>query len=458
VNESRAARRGFVFVTIIRRVILRSRHVVTPHGIRPASIHIRDGAIDRVAEFDDASDDVQDFGELTLMPGVVDSHVHVNEPGRTEWEGFETATHAAAAGGVTTIVDMPLNSIPATTSVAALEAKVHALHGKCRVDVALWGGAVPGNVDQLRPMLDAGARGFKCFLVDSGVPEFGCLDAAEVEAALNALRGTGAPLLVHAELPEHIHPPAGDARSYASYLASRPAKAEDDAIALVFALARKTGTHAHIVHLSSANGLEALRLARKTGVPFTAETTPHYLYFDAEAIPDAATEFKCAPPIREHANREELWRGIEEGLFNAIVSDHSPCTPELKRMQEGDIARAWGGIASLQLSLSIVWTEAKRRKIAFEAIAMLMTTGPATLAGLGHRKGKLAPGYDADIIAFDPKERFVVKTEHVQHRHKVTPYAGETLTGVVHATFVRGQKVWEDGRHLGDAIGEWIRR
>ena len=436
-------------------MILRSRNVVTPEGTRAVSIHINDGVIARIADFDDASGAI-DYGELTLMPGVVDSHVHVNEPGRTEWEGFETATHAAAAGGVTTIVDMPLNSIPATTSVAAVEAKVHALHGKCRVDVALWGGAVPGNVDQLRPMLDAGVRGFKCFLVDSGVPEFGNLDAVEVEAALNALHGTGAPLLVHAELPEHIHAPEGDARAYASYLASRPAKAEDDAIALMFALVRKTGTHTHIVHLSSANGLEALRLARKTGVPLTAETTPHYLYFGAEDVPDAATEFKCAPPIREHSNREELWRGVEEGLFNAIVSDHSPCTPELKRMQEGDIARAWGGIASLQLSLSIVWTEAKRRKIAFEKIASLMTSGPATLAGLGHRKGKLAAGYDADIVAFDPKARFVVKTDDIQHRHKVTPYAGETLNGVVRATYVRGHKVWEDGRHLGNAIGEWI--
>jgi allantoinase len=441
---------------IIVAVILRSRNVVTPDGIRAASIHINDGVIERIGELDDGAA-AEDFGELTLMPGVVDSHVHVNEPGRTEWEGFETATHAAAAGGVTTIVDMPLNSIPPTTSVDALEAKVHALYGKCRVDVALWGGAVPGNADQLQPMLDAGVRGFKCFLVDSGVPEFGCLDAAGLEAALEALRETAAPLLVHAELPEHIHAPAGDTRSYASYLESRPRQAEDDAIALVFALARKTGTHAHIVHLSSANGLDVIRLARKTGVPLTAETTPHYLYFDAEGVPDGATEFKCAPPIRERSNREELWRGIEEGLFNAIVSDHSPCTPELKRMQEGDIARAWGGIASLQLSLSIVWTEARRRKIAFEKIASLMTTGPATLAGLGDRKGKLAAGYDADIVVFDPSAHFVVQTDDIQHRHKVTPYAGETLNGVVHATYVRGHKVWQDGQHLGNAIGEWVR-
>jgi allantoinase len=443
---------------IIRRVMLRSRNVVTPQGIRPATIHVNDRVIERVGDFDDIAEPFEDYGDLTLMPGVVDSHVHVNEPGRTEWEGFETATRAAAAGGVTTIVDMPLNSIPPTTSVASLQTKVHALHGKCRVDVALWGGAVPGNAGELQAMLDAGACGFKCFMVESGVPEFGHLDARGMEEALNALYGTGAPLLVHAELPEHIHAPAGDDRFYASYLATRPGVAEDEAITLVYELARKTGTHAHIVHLSSANGLETLRRARDEQVPLTAETTPHYLYFDAESVPDGAAEFKCAPPIRGHANREELWQGIEEGLLTAIVSDHSPCTPELKRMEEGDIARAWGGIASLQFGLPIVWTEAKQRGIAFGKIVDLMTTGPAALTGLGHRKGTLAAGYDADIIVFDPEARFVVRAEHVQHRHKVTPYAGETLTGVVHATYVRGQKVWEDGTFPGNAIGEWIRR
>jgi allantoinase len=441
-------------------VILRSRNVVTPQGIRPAAIHIHDRLIERVSDFDSVPADVpiEDYSDLTIMPGIVDSHVHVNEPGRTEWEGFETATRAAAAGGVTTIVDMPLNSIPPTTSVAALEAKIHALQGKCRVDVALWGGAVPGNAGALRPMLNAGACGFKCFLVDSGVPEFGNLDARGLEEALKELRGTGAPLLVHAELGEHLRAAAGDDRSYASYLATRPRAAEDAAIELVYALARKTKTHAHIVHLSSANGLEALRRARDEKVPLTAETTPHYLFFDAERVPDGATEFKCAPPIRDHANREELWRGIEEGLLIAIVSDHSPCTPELKRMVEGDIARAWGGIASLQFGLSIVWTEARRRGIALERIVRLMTMGPATLAGLDDRKGTLAAGYDADIIVFDPDAQFVVKTEQVEHRHKVTPYAGETLTGAVRATYVRGNKVWEDGRHLGNAVGEWVRR
>jgi allantoinase len=440
-------------------MILRSRNVVTPQGIRPAAIHVHGAVIERVGDYDDVPENaaVDDYGALMLMPGVVDSHVHVNEPGRTEWEGFETATHAAAAGGVTTIVDMPLNSIPPTTSVAALETKVHALHGKCRVDVALWGGAVPGNAGQLRAMLDAGVCGFKCFLVDSGVPEFGHLDANGLEEALKALRGTGAPLLVHAELPEHLRAPAGHARSYASYLATRPHEAEDKAIELVYDLSRKTGTHAHIVHLSSASGLDTLRRAREARVPLTAETTPHYLYFDAERVPDGATEFKCAPPIRERANRDALWREINEGLFHAIVSDHSPCAPELKRMDEGDIAKAWGGIASLQFGLSIVWTEAKRRGVEFEKIVELMTIGPARLARLDKRKGRLAAGYDADIVVFDPEGHFVVRTELVQHRHKVTPYAGETLTGIVKETFVRGHKVWEDGRHLGGPVGEWVR-
>jgi allantoinase len=444
--------------------IIRSHSVVIDEGIRPATVHIRDGRIERIGAYDEVSEDapVTDYGDLTVMAGLVDSHVHVNEPGRTEWEGFETATHAAAAGGVTTIVDMPLNSIPPTTSVEALRIKVEAMQGKCRIDVALWGGAVPGNASQFSAMLDAGAVGFKCFLVESGVQEFGHLDANGLEEAMLALRGTGAPLIVHAELPGPIEEAqtslSGDRRSYRRYLASRPAAAEDQAIVLVHELARKTGTHAHIVHLSSAGGLDILRRARETAVPLTAETTPHYLYFEAESVPDGATELKCAPPIREHANRERLWRGLEEGLLSAIVSDHSPCTPELKRMSTGDIEQAWGGIASLQFGLPIVWTEARRRGVSLETIARLMSAGPAKLAGLGGRKGTLAPGYDADLVVWDPDRRFVVQPEKVEHRHKVTPYAGRELWGVVSATYVRGRKVWDDGNHLGNPIGEWIQR
>src|ERR1700682_2892928 len=334
--------------------ILRSRHVVAGARTAPATIHIHDGRIERVGDYDDVPDGapIDDHGDLVLLPGVVDSHVHVNEPGRTEWEGFETATRAAAAGGVTTIVDMPLNSIPPTTSVAALFAKVAAMEGKCRVDVGLWGGAVPGNDGALGAMLGEGVFGFKCFLVDSGVREFGHLDEEGLARALAALHETGAPLLVHAELPGPIARAGetlqGAATSYRRWLDSRPHQAEDEAIALVDHHVRASGAAAHIVHLSSADALDIIRRARDEGIGLTAETTPHYLYFAAESIPDGAPEYKCAPPIRESENRERLWGALTDGTIVAVVSDHSPCTPELKHLDRGDVERAWGGIASLQ--------------------------------------------------------------------------------------------------------------
>jgi len=441
-------------------MILRSLNVLTDTETASATVHVKNGRIERVGSYDETDGEVVDCGALTVMAGLVDSHVHVNEPGRTEWEGFETATRAAAAGGVTTIVDMPLNSIPPVTTVGAVRAKVAAMRGKCRVDVALWGGAVPGNAGEFAAMLDEGVAGFKCFLVDSGVPEFGHLDARGLAEAMDALRRTDAPLIVHAELPGPIDAARaalfGDAGSYRRYLASRPPAAEDEAIALVAETARRSGARAHIVHLSSAGGLEILERARDARVALTAETTPHYLYFDAEHVPDGATEFKCAPPIREHANRERLWKRLGELI--AIVSDHSPCTPELKKMAEGDVEHAWGGIASLQFALPIVWTEAKRRGVPLAAIARRMTQGTAELAGLGARKGRLASGYDADIVVWDPNATFTVTPDIVQHRHKVTPYLGRTLHGVVKTTYVRGQKVWDDGRAIGDPVGEWIRR
>jgi allantoinase len=444
-------------------VILRSQRVLAGDRIAPAAIHIRAGRIERISDYDDVPPGapIDDYGDLVLMPGVVDSHVHVNEPGRTEWEGFETATRAAAAGGVTTIVDMPLNSIPPTTSVAALHEKVAAMEGKCRVDVGLWGGAVPGNADALRVMLGEGALGFKCFLVDSGVPEFGHLDERGVSLALGALCGTGAPLLVHAELPGPIEAALstlhGDATSYSRWLHSRPHQAEDEAIALVDRHVRASGAEAHIVHLSSANGLDVIRRARDERIGLTAETTPHYLYFASETIPDGAPEYKCAPPIRERGNRERLWQGLVDGVIAGIVSDHSPCTPELKHLDRGDVEGAWGGIASLQFGLPIVWTEARRRGLSLAAVSHLMSGGPAKIARIADRKGRLAAGYDADIIAFDPDATQSVTPERIEHRHKVTPYAGAQLTGVVRATYLRGQKIY-DGAHLETPAGRWLRR
>ncbi|PYQ61944.1 MAG: allantoinase AllB [Acidobacteria bacterium] len=430
-------------------MILRSRRVVTPSGVRPATIHIRGEKIERVGDFEEPAD--VDYGDLVIMPGLVDSHVHVNEPGRTEWEGFESATRAAAAGGVTTIVDMPLNSIPPTTSVDALLAKAQAMEGKCWVDVGLWGGAVPDNLSQLKPMLREGALGFKCFLVDSGVAEFGFLDNLGLEAAMRELRDTNAPLLVHAELPQFIGTAKG--ASYRAYLQSRPSEAEDAAIDLVYQTAKRTHARAHVVHLSSAAALEILLRARDHRIPLTAETTPHYLHFEAEKIPDGAPQFKCAPPIREHANREELWRGIEDDLLAGIVSDHSPCAPELKHLQDGNVERAWGGISSLQFGLPIIWSEGR---LELESIARLMCQGPAAIAGL--EKGAIKPGYDADLVIWSPEESFRVTPDVVQHRHKITPYSGEELRGVVKETHLRGRKVWQDGRAIGSPSGQWIRK
>jgi allantoinase len=430
-------------------MILRSRRVVLPDGVRAASIHITGERIERIGDYNDPAD--HDYGDLVIMPGLVDSHVHVNEPGRTAWEGFESATRAAAAGGVTTIVDMPLNSIPPTISVDALMQKVDAMRGKCWVDVGLWGGAVPDNASQLQPMIRAGALGFKCFLVDSGVAEFGYLGPMMLEAALKELRGTGAPLLVHAELPQYIG--AAEGKSYREYVKSRPAKAEDAAIEMVFDAVRRTGSRAHIVHLSSANALATILKARDARAPLTAETTPHYLHFESEKIPDGAPEFKCAPPIRDHRNREELWRGVADELFAGVVSDHSPCLPELKHLDDGNVGTAWGGISSLQFGLPIVWSSGN---VTLEGIVRLMSEGPASIAGI--RKGAIKPGYDADLVVWSPEESFHVTPEIVQHRHKITPYAGETLRGVVKSTYVRGQKVWQDGRAVGSPSGKWIKK
>ena len=430
-------------------MILRSRRVVAPDGVRAATIHIDGERIERIGDYTDPAD--VDYADLVIMPGLVDSHVHVNEPGRAEWEGFESATRAAAAGGVTTIVDMPLNSIPPTTSVAALQAKVEAMSGKCLVDVGLWGGAVPGNAPQLLPMLRGGALGFKCFLVDSGVAEFGFLDAPGLETALRELRGTEAPLLVHAELPQYIGSAYGT--SYRAYLKSRPPQAEDAAIDLVHGAVLRTGARAHIVHLSSANALATIAKARDDRIPLTAETTPHYLHFESEKIPDGAPQFKCAPPIRDHANREQLWRGIDDELLAGIVSDHSPCTPELKHLHDGNVERAWGGISSLQFGLPIIWSSGR---LSLEHIVRLMCAGPASIAGI--RKGAIRPGFDADLVVWSPEESFRITPDIVQHRHKITPYAGEQLRGVVKATYLRGRKVWQDGRAIGSPSGRWLRK
>jgi allantoinase len=422
---------------------LRSRRVVTPEGVRAASVHLSGGTIARLASWDDCGAHLVDYDNLVIMPGLVDTHVHVNEPGRTEWEGFATATRAAAAGGVTTILDMPLNCIPPTTSVAALSAKRTALGDQGIVNVEFIGGLVPDNVDQLAALRDAGVRAFKCFLSPSGVDEFPAVSEQDLRRAFPVLARLGLPLMVHAEDPTRLLPaPQGGSRRYSSYVASRPPVAESEAIGLLVRLMEWCPTPVHIVHLSSAESLDAIRAARARGLPLTVETCPHYLTFAAEEIPDGATEYKCAPPIRGRAERDALWDALIRGDIDLVASDHSPCPPAMKE-SDGDFFAAWGGIASLQLSLSAVWTGARLRGVGTEQIAAWMAANTARLARLDDCKGKLAAGYDADIVVWDPESSFRVAPATLEHRHAVTPYAGRELFGRVRATYVGGQLAFE---------------
>ena len=443
-------------------LIIRGRNVVLPDAIGPRSIHVRDGVIDAVRDYDEVAADCEliDAGDAVVMPGLVDTHVHINSPGRTEWEGFESATRAAAAGGVTTLVDMPLNSIPATTTLAAFKTKIEDAKRGCFVDVGFWGGVVPGNTGELAAMHEAGVVGFKCFLVPSGVDEFQYVAEKHLREAMPELSRLDALLIVHAELPGPIACCAavsdGPSSDYSTFLASRPRAAENEAVELMIRLSREFGTRVHIVHLSSADAVPLLREAQAAGVAITAETCPHYLHFVAEEVPDGATEFKCCPPIRERENREELWRGLAAGTIDMIVSDHSPCPAQMKLAETGDFLAAWGGIASLQLRLPIVWTEARRRGFSLNDLAKWVCENPARQVRLESRKGAIAVGRDADLVIWDPDAEFLVDASSLHHRHKITPYHGETLTGVVRKTFLRGRKIYDDGRVEPQPTGQLL--
>ncbi|HYG62053.1 MAG TPA: allantoinase AllB [Thermoanaerobaculia bacterium] len=448
-------------------LVLQSERVVTPEGVRPATVHVSDGKILKVAGQADvpAGWPLLRCGEQVVMPGIVDSHVHINEPGRTEWEGFRTATRAAAAGGITTLVDMPLNSIPATTTREALRIKRAAAAGQCAVDAGFWGGVVPGNTRDLEGLLEDGALGFKCFLVPSGVDEFEHVGETDLRQAMPVLARHGAVLLVHAELPGPIEAAAGvwgaagleELRQYERYLRSRPDAAEVEAVELMIRLCRETGCRIHIVHVASAAVLPLLRAAREEGLPITAETCPHYLTFDAEEIPDGGVAFKCAPPLRSRENRERLWEALRKNVIDMVASDHSPCPPEMKRIETGDFLHAWGGVASLQVALPAVWTGARERGFTVADIAEWLCAAPARLAGLSGRKGSIAPGYDADLVVWDPEASFTVDPARLRHRHAVTPYAGRTLYGAVRRTLLRGETVFGD-LETGRASGTLLTR
>jgi allantoinase len=424
--------------------VIRGQRVLTPDGVRAASIHVDRGRIARVAAWDDVPSDVEivDAGDKIVMPGIIDTHVHVNEPGRTEWEGFDSATHAAAAGGVTTILDMPLNSIPPTTTVAALETKRKAALGKTIVNVEYIGGVIPGNSSELDGLRDAGVRAFKCFLSPSGVDEFPAVTESDLREAFPILERLGLPLMVHAEDPSLLRPgPSGGSLRYADWLSSRPVEAERSAIEMLVRLMKRWPACVHIVHLSSAKSLDVVRAAKADGLRITLETCPHYLTFAAEEIPDGATEFKCAPPIRSAEEREALWSALIAGDINLVASDHSPCPPILKE-PNSDFFAAWGGIASLQISLAAVWTGARARGVPIETVAKWMSASTACLAGFENRKGELVQGYDADIVIFDSDAKFTVDPVVLEHRHAVTPYAGRELFGRVMSTFVGGRAVF----------------
>ncbi|HEU5474620.1 MAG TPA: allantoinase AllB [Actinophytocola sp.] len=425
-------------------LVFRARRVITPGGEAARCVGVAGGRIAAVEPLDarlDATRAIDLGDDVVLLPGLVDTHVHVNDPGRAEWEGFETATRAAAAGGITTIVDMPLNSLPPTTDVAALEVKRKTAQGRVHVDVGFWGGAVPGNGGELRGLHEAGVFGFKCFLLHSGVEEFPPLGPDELAATLPRLGGLGALLVVHAEDADTVdHAPAPRGDRYADFLASRPRGAENLAIARMIELARWTGARVHILHLSSSDALPMIASARRDGVAVTAETCPHYLTFAAEEVPDGATQFKCCPPIREADNRELLWRGLAGGVLDCVVSDHSPCPAELKRFDVGDFGLAWGGIAGLQVGLPAVWTAARQRGVPLADVVRWMASGPAGLVGL-RRKGSIAPGFDADLCLFAPDEAFVVDPGKLHHRNPVSAYAGRALAGLVQGTWLRGREV-----------------
>jgi len=438
---------------------LKSNKVVIKDEVVGACVEIKDGKILAIHQNDESLNcPIEDLGNNILMPGLVDSHVHINEPGRTEWEGFNTATQAAAAGGITTLVDMPLNCIPVTTTKAAFEEKLKAVKDKLWVDCGFWGGVIPDNIGQLDELLSAGILGVKSFLIDSGIEEFPNVEADDIRRALPILAKHNVPYLIHAELDCGGHDDHSITHRYNSFLESRPKSWENNAVEMMINLAteaQKQGLNnkIHIVHLSSDESLDLIRCAKANGLSFTAETCPHYLTLAAENIPDGKTVFKCCPPIREESNRQHLWQAIRDGVLDFIVSDHSPCTPQLKEIDSGDLEKAWGGISALQFGLPLIWTEAKKHNFDLSDIARLMSYETAKFAGLDTRKGQIAVGFDADLVVFDENKQFQISTDMIKHRHKITPYIGRTVTGEIKTTYLRGYKVFDNNQFIDSPKG-----
>ena len=438
---------------------IKSKRIITPQGERPGIVLIKNGTIIDIVSSLDNADRVEDVGDKVLMPGVVDPHVHINEPGRTEWEGFDTATKAALAGGITSLVDMPLNSSPVTTTVKAFDEKLSAAKGQLHTNCGFWGGIIPGNENEIEPLIEKGVLGFKAFLTHSGIDEFPNVTEDDLRKAMPIIAKYNLPLLVHCELTTNYKlQTTNDNRSYQNYLHSRPRKWEDDAIGLMIRLCEEYNCRVHIVHLSSSNSIEQIAQAKQKGLPLTVETGQHYLYFNAEDIKDGQTQFKCAPPIREKENNDRLWQALKEGIIDFVATDHSPSTPDLKELQSGDFMKAWGGIASLQFALPVLWTAAQKRNCSVSDMAKWLCQNPAKLPGKQNTKGKIEKGYDADLITWDEKRSFRVTESIIQHKHKITPYLNEELYGVVEQTYLSGEKVFDRGKFLHLNKGKIILR
>ncbi|MGZ8552558.1 MAG: allantoinase AllB [Chitinophagaceae bacterium] len=429
---------------------IKSERTITPHGIKKAVVMIKGHLIaDVLPELPEGDYPVTDVGDKVLMPGVVDPHVHINEPGRKAWEGFDTATKAAIAGGITTLVDMPLNSSPVTTTEQAFNQKINSTKGQLHTNCGFWGGIVPGNEKEVEPLIQKGVLGFKAFLTHSGLDEFPNVTLDDLRKVMPIMAKHGLPLLVHCEL-ETIETAKVKSvkRSYQPYLLSRPKKWEDDAIALMIRLCEEYNCRTHIVHLSSADSIKQVAEAKQKGLPLTVETAQHYLYFCAENINEGQTEFKCAPPIREKKNNEKLWQALKDGIIDFVATDHSPSAPEMKEMQSGDFIKAWGGISSLQFALPVLWTGAKKHDCDLIQMTKWLCSNPAILPGLQHRKGKIQKGYDADFVVWDPEKKFIVTKDIIYHKHKITPYLGEELYGVVEQTWLSGEKVFDGNNFI----------
>lgn len=426
-----------------------SDRIITPDGLTKGVVMIRNGKIaELLNELPEGDFPVTEVGNNVLMPGIVDPHVHINEPGRTDWEGFNTATKAALAGGITTLVDMPLNSSPVTITANAFDKKINATRGQLHTNCGFWGGVIPGNEKEIEPLIEKGVPGFKAFLTHSGIDEFPNVTEDDLRKAMPLIAKYNLPLLVHCELSDDQQRAKGNPKSYQNYLLSRPKKWEDDAIALMTRLCEEFNCRTHIVHLSSADSLEQIISAKQKGLPLTVETGQHYLYFNSETIKDGRTEFKCAPPIRERENNEKLWDALKNGVIDFVATDHSPASPEMKELTTGDFMKAWGGISSIQFALPVLWTAAKQRGYGLNDIAKWLCEKSAVLPGLQDKKGKIAKGYDADLVIWNPEEKFTVNKEMIHHKHKITPYLNEQLYGVVKQTWLAGEKVCDNGKFL----------